>query len=79
MHTPTNLNNNILHSYMLSQVVDERLAKGDQRGAKLLAKVSPMASRHINLSGNYHYSDEDTGPDLNEILQTLNWILDEIL
>ncbi len=67
------------NSYLLSQVINERIARGDHQGAKLLTKASPMASRHINLSGNYHYSEEDIGLDLNEIMQKLNRILDEML
>ena len=67
------------NSYILSQVIADRHAKNDGKGAKLLVKVSPMASRHINLSGNYHYSDEDEGLDLNEILLKLNTIIENIL
>ena len=67
------------NSYILSQVIDERLAKGDEKGANLLVKASPMASRHINLSGNYYYSDEDKRLDLEEIKQNLSSLLDDIL
>jgi len=67
------------NSHILSQVINDRIARGDHHSAKLLAKASPMASRHINLSGNYHYSEEGIGLDLSEVVQKLNRILDDML
>ena len=64
---------------MLSEVVASRNAKGDEKGAKLIAQISPMASRHINLCGNYHYSDEAEGVNLDEIVQKLNLIVDDLV
>lgn len=66
------------NSYVLSKVIDERLEQGDQRGAKILSEVSPMATRHINLSGIYHYSD-DEAINVAQVIENVNRLLDELL
>ena len=52
---------------------------GDEEGAKKLSEVSSLAIRHINLGGTYHYSDEETSLDVDEILSILNGTLDNML
>jgi hypothetical protein len=44
----------------------------------LLAKVSPLATRHLNLGGIYHYAEGET-INMEAIITALNEALEELM
>jgi hypothetical protein len=66
--------------YILSQLIEKKLQEGDEKAAALIEKVSPLALRHLNLGGIYHYKDND-GQSINmdAIISALNEALEEMM
>jgi TnpA family transposase len=66
--------------YMLSQLIEKKLQEGDEKAARLIERVSPLALRHLNLGGIYHYEDND-GQSINmeAIVTALNEALEELM
>jgi TnpA family transposase len=68
------------NTYMLSQLIEKKLQEGDEKAASLIVKVSPLALRHLNLGGIYHYEDNE-GQNINVdvMITALNEALDELM
>ena len=65
--------------YLLSELIERKIAEGDEKSAKLLERISPLAIRHINLGGVYSYTDEaDDGIDIDALVDTLDIALGEL-
>jgi TnpA family transposase len=66
--------------YILSQLIEKKLQEGDEKAAALIEKVSPLALRHLNLGGIYHYKDND-GQSINmdAIISAVNEALEEMM
>jgi TnpA family transposase len=66
--------------YILSQLIEKKLQEGDEKAARLIEKVSPLALRHLNFGGIYHYADNE-GQNINmeAIVAALNKALVELM
>jgi hypothetical protein len=66
--------------YMLSKLIEKKLQEGDEKAARLIEKVSPLALQHLNLGGIYHYED-NAGQSINmeAIVTVLNEALEELM
>ncbi len=65
--------------HLLAQVIEQKIKAGDEKAAKLLATISTLAKRHINLSGVYHYDADSSGIDVDAIISTLEEVVAEII
>ncbi len=64
--------------YLLSELVERKLAENNKELAKLLERISPLAIRHINLGGVYNYSDDtDEGIDIDSLVNTMDKAIEE--
>lgn len=65
--------------YLLSALVDAKLAEGDEEAAELLSRISPLAIRHLNLGGLYHYADNnENNIDIPGMIAAMNEALEEL-
>lgn len=62
---------------LLSRIYDQKLAAGDQAAIDILNDISPVAWQHINLFGNFEFTPEETGLDLDKVaahlMNMVNW------
>ena len=52
---------------LLSKVYEQKLAAGDQAAINALRGISPVAWQHVNLFGNFEFSDAQTKVDLDAL------------
>lgn len=52
---------------LLSKVYEQKLAAGDQAAIDALRGISPVAWQHVNLFGNFEFSDAGTKVDLDAL------------
>ena len=52
---------------LLSKVYEQKRASEDDEAIKVLAGVSPVAWRHVNLIGKFEFTSEATGIDLDAL------------
>lgn len=56
---------------ILSGLLEAKLAAGDAEQIERLARVSPIAWRHVNFQGRYEFRQTQPVPDIDELVQTL--------
>lgn len=52
---------------LLSKVYEQKLAAGDQAAINALRGISPVAWQHVNLIGNFEFSEARTKVDLDAL------------
>ena len=65
--------------HLLSKLYDTALAKGDKAALKYLARISPVASQHLQLGGLYALSETPATINVDQVVETLERILAENL
>ena len=65
--------NNIIfyNGYILSQLMTKKETSGKYDKANFIAKVSPVAWRHINLYGTFEFTNEYSQINISEIVSNL--------
>lgn len=59
------------NALILSRLLEAKLADGDETQAQRLARVSPIAWRHINFQGRYNFREISQAPDIDELVEKL--------
>jgi TnpA family transposase len=59
------------NAVILSQLLETKLADADETQAQRLARVSPIAWRHINFQGRYNFRQISQVPDIDELVEKL--------
>jgi len=66
--------------HILSELRNSRLKMGDEKGAKIVERVSPQGTRNINLGGIYHYDRENAKAiDIEGMVTALSQVLEDLL
>ncbi|MBK8986754.1 MAG: Tn3 family transposase [Chloroflexi bacterium] len=59
------------NAVILSRLLETTLADADETQAQRLARVSPIAWRHINFQGRYNFRQISQVPDIDELVGKL--------
>lgn len=59
------------NAVILSRLLETKLADADETQAQRLARVSPIAWRHINFQGRYNFRQIPQVPDIDELVEKL--------
>ncbi|MCD8524416.1 MAG: transposase [Gammaproteobacteria bacterium] len=65
--------------HLLSKLYETALAKGDKAALKYLARISPVASQHLQLGGLYALSETPATINVDQVVEALEKILAENL
>ena len=60
------------NAVMLSRLLETKLSNADETQAQRLARVSPIAWRHVNFQGRYNFRQTSQAPDINELVEKLS-------
>jgi hypothetical protein len=50
-----------------------KLSNADENQAQRLARVSPIAWRHVNFQGRYNFRLTSQTPDIDQLVEKLSW------
>jgi TnpA family transposase len=60
------------NAVILSRLLETKLSDADETQAQRLARVSPIAWRHVNFQGRYNFRQTSQAPDINELVEKLS-------
>ena len=79
MYSAFNIGCCLLQHVHIVPINRKKLQEGDKKAVRLLEKVSPLATRHLNFCGIYHYDNEGQGINIDAIVVALNEALEKLM
>ncbi|MCP3679552.1 MAG: transposase [Gammaproteobacteria bacterium] len=63
------------NAYLLSKLMQQKEAEGDDKAVKFIRRLSPIACQHINMGGAYELTNGENMPDIDTLLKVLDQLL----